>query len=64
MGIDDYRFYGKICLIFGILRLVIGVVVAFFGISWWTNPFTGETIYSAPYLGSGVTVAVIGVSDH
>lgn len=61
MRIDDYRFYGKLCLAFGMLMMVIGFAVAVLGIQWWTSWLTGETYYSDPYLGVGAGIVIIGV---
>ncbi|MGD0028750.1 MAG: hypothetical protein ABSC91_07405 [Candidatus Bathyarchaeia archaeon] len=37
MRVDDYRYYGQICLGFGIILLVVGVVLPIFIISWFTD---------------------------
>ncbi|MGA2309828.1 MAG: hypothetical protein ABSG57_09820 [Candidatus Bathyarchaeia archaeon] len=37
MRVDDYRYYGQICLGFGIILLVVGVVLPIFIITWFTD---------------------------
>lgn len=60
LRIDDYRFYGKICDVFGAFLLVIGIAVPLITMSYYTD-FFGNTVYNIPYLNQGIVLVAIGI---
>jgi hypothetical protein len=56
---DNYRFYGEVCLAFGILLLVIGIALLSLTTTWYTT-FLGTHVNS-PYLAQGITLVVVGI---
>jgi hypothetical protein len=59
LRIDDYRFYGHLCLSFGVILLLIGIALPIFTMKTWWSYF--GTQYSLPYLGHGIALAVVGI---
>jgi uncharacterized membrane protein len=59
LRVDDYRFYGQLCKIFGVALLVVGILLPIFTTTWYT--FLGRTYYDSPYLGHGIALAAIGI---
>lgn len=61
MRVDDYRFYGQLCLIFGIVLLVLGIIIPVLTMTSYYYPWLGITTYEAPYLKHGIVLVAIGV---
>jgi len=61
LRVDDYPFYGRLCRIFGIVLLVIGIAVPIFTTTVYRGWLTGRIYFDSPYLGSGIALVVVGV---
>ena len=64
MRVEDYRFYGRFCLILGLILVLIGAalpVLATIIYKGWPAGSLAALYFGSPLLGSGVIVAVIGI---
>lgn len=64
MRVEDYRFYGQLCLILGLILVLIGValpVLATIVYRGWSAGSLAALYFGSPLLGSGVIVAIIGI---
>jgi uncharacterized membrane protein len=66
LRIEDYRFYGQLCLGFGTLLLIIGCLVAFFTTIFTTgvspiSTLLGPYFYGSPYVGEAIALVVMGI---
>jgi uncharacterized membrane protein YdbT with pleckstrin-like domain len=60
LRVDDYQFYGRLCLGFGILLLLIGIALPIFTTTYYS--VFGITYYvNSPYLGGGIAMVIIGI---
>jgi hypothetical protein len=60
LRVDDYRFYGELCLAFGILLIVIGIILPLATIRYYTL-FGSLISVESPYLGYGIVMVIIGI---
>ena len=64
LRVEDYRFYGRFCLILGLILVLIGAalpVLATIIYKGWPAGSLAALYFGSPLLGSGVIVAVIGI---
>ena len=62
LRVDDYRFYGTLCLIFGIVLLAIGVLLPIVTAEQEYYIFQGTYgNYVFPYLMQGIAIGVFGI---
>lgn len=60
MRIDDYRYYGYLCRIFGISLVVIGILLPLLTATYYTM-WLGYTYYDHPHVRQGITLAAFGI---
>lgn len=66
LRVDDFRFYGRVCLIFGIILLAIGIVLPIATIDRYylnlNNTYVHVPINAIiPYLNEGIALGLVGV---
>lgn len=66
LTVDDYRYYGHVCLIFGIILLLIGIAVPLCTMTWESSSFWPggapdmSLPVAMPYLNEGIILVGIG----